>query len=68
MEKVIIDGVAHYKKKNKPRPSKDKYYEPLYNTPDCPYKGKKRGRKSQSELDNLPKLTVTKGNYIMYFD
>lgn len=60
------------KKMLKKRGSKDpKYYEPLYNTPDCTYTGKKRGRKSISEkLEELENNHLKKINkeIIISFD
>lgn len=49
---------------------KKKYYESLYGTPDCPYQGKKRGRKSMLEIaeKQKPILKVEDKNIIMYFD
>jgi len=58
------------KKHPDPRPFKKtykKYYEPLYGTPDCPYEGNKRGRKSMEERQR-PSLKVEKKFTILYFD
>ena len=57
------------KKKMPFRTEEKKYYEPLYGTPDCPYEGKKRGRKSMKELQTVkPMLKVENKSIIMYFD
>tara|TARA_R110002020_G_scaffold447444_3_gene659804 strand:+ start:2713 stop:2910 length:198 start_codon:yes stop_codon:yes gene_type:complete len=58
------------KKHPDPRPFKKtykKYYEPLYGTPDCPYEGNKRGRKSMEERQR-PTLKVEKKFTVLYFD
>ena len=58
------------KKHPDPRPFKKtykKYYEPLYGTPNCPYEGNKRGRKSMEERQR-PSLKVEKKFTILYFD
>ena len=44
-----------------------KYYEPLYGTPNCPYEGNKRGRKSLEERQR-PSLKVEKKFTVLYFD
>lgn len=50
---------------------KKKYYEPLYGTPECPYKGKKKGRKSAEEriqIRSQLEVKIKKGKFVMYFD
>ena len=79
MEKEIVGTQTIYKKKHPVRKKKmpfraseaeeeKKYYEPLYGTPDCPYEGKKRGRKSMQERQSPTLIKVEKKITIMYFD
>ena len=77
MEKEIVGTQTIYKKKNPVRKKKmpfreeekkKKYYEPLYGTPDCPYEGNKRGRKSMQERQSPTLIKVEKKITIMYFD
>lgn len=73
MEKEIVGTQTIYKKKQPVRkknmPYKDKiYYEPLYGTPDCPYEGNKRGRKSLQERQSPTLMKVEKKITILYFD
>tara|TARA_R100001086_G_scaffold142046_1_gene74614 strand:- start:1230 stop:1460 length:231 start_codon:yes stop_codon:yes gene_type:complete len=76
MNKEIVGTQTIYRKKYPVRKKKmpfreeqKKYYEPLYGTPDCPYEGKKRGRKSMKELQSVkPILKVESKSIIMYFD
>ena len=57
---------------NRKRPEpKKKYYEASYGKPDCPYQGKKKGRKTNEEKKTISshyKVKVRKGDFIMYFD
>jgi len=56
--------------RKRPEPKK-KYYEPLYGTPECPYKGKKKGRKSAEEriqIRSQLEVKIKKGKFVMYFD
>ena len=57
--------------RKRPEPKKKKYYEPLYGTPECPYKGKKKGRKSAEEriqIRSQLEVKIKKGKFVMYFD
>jgi len=70
------DDHTSYIKKYPQRKSKDinyynynsPYYTPLFGTPDCNYTGKKRGRKKDSEKEEVIKLTKKDGNFVLYFD
>tara|TARA_S200002703_G_scaffold106345_1_gene92332 strand:- start:131 stop:352 length:222 start_codon:yes stop_codon:yes gene_type:complete len=59
------------RKKPPSKVAKDKPYVPLYNTKDCSYNGKKKGRKTNEEKQKLleeNKFIKKTGNYILYFD
>ena len=44
-----------------------KYYKPFYGTPECPYSGKKKGRKSYEERMEL-QVKIKHGEFIIYWD
>jgi len=67
-KKLKFGNIKMMKKRGSQNP---KYYEPLYNTPDCTYSGKKRGRKSISEkIEQYEKEKLKKINkeIIISFD
>ena len=72
----IKDGVKIWMKKNPPRKigqaeqeaKKKLYYEPTFGTPECSYKGKKRGRKSMAERECPTLIKNEKKTTILYFD
>ena len=59
------------RKKPKKKSIKKKPYVPLYGTKNCPYNGKKKGRKTNEEIQKKleeNKFIKKTGNYILYFD
>lgn len=61
-------GGIKYKKRGSKYPN---YYKPTFDTPECSYQGKKRGRKTnieRQEIRNIPKLVKTTGNFVIDFD
>tara|TARA_R100000808_G_C2154667_1_gene165831 strand:+ start:9282 stop:9512 length:231 start_codon:yes stop_codon:yes gene_type:complete len=63
-EEVLRFGNKH--PPQKPFKQTYEYYIPTYGTPDCTYKGNKRGRKRQGEIK--PLLNSKKKEVILYFD
>ena len=65
---ILRIGKKHPKLKGfQALPYKKKYYHSSYGTPDCPYEGNKRGRKTLEERKR-PVLKTEKKKIILYFD
>lgn len=69
-ETVKIKRIGKKHPHNRPykKTYKKKYYEPLYGTPDCSYKGNKRGRKSIEERERPVLMKYEKKITVLYFD
>jgi len=66
---VLKLGRSKQPANRKSAPPKKKHYVPLYNTPSCPYTGKKRGRKSNQEKEKSHvEYTKKTGLFVLDFD